>query len=247
MKLAKPKLVSITGADDNASLGNLIALTKRYRNIEWAVLYDGTRHYKPRYPSRFFRDCLLEYYNEKLAIHLDGASLFQALWDNHDRKVHLEQARKFGRCQVNIDTALDFCDTQKQAIYHMVLDHCECIVLHYNDHTKRSIENFLGTLGCKDLQRTHILFDHTTPTNNKNKTWSEECTKFPLHFTGYTGDASAGDLPEQYSQMAKQHTSASQGYWVGIGEGVYTRDQLNYSKISQAMDLLHTEPSVAVH
>jgi len=70
--------VTITGADDSISADSLAALSFEYPYVEWGILVSKSNEGQPRYPSRKFRDQLLNWTAQRdfnLSVHVQGAWL----------------------------------------------------------------------------------------------------------------------------------------------------------------------------
>lgn len=101
-----PFCISITGADDRTDPQQLVALSKRFPFVEWAVLVYPENVGAARNPSDEWRRKFLKLsttHSLKTALHLCGDDIFRAILDDRLDFDQVSELVGYGRIQVNLN------------------------------------------------------------------------------------------------------------------------------------------------
>lgn len=170
--------VTITGADDDVDLDQLLAVHDRYQAygaVEWAVLYMPEKAGSPRYPTEEWIEDFLQCELEHTAIHLCGSMVFESILNAVKGDRIFESLARFNRVQVNVNARKqEFSDEEVLTIYRKLLDEGLNLILQYHDRTAAVIREFLGTSpGEETLQRVELLMDASQGKGIRPASWPE--------------------------------------------------------------------------
>src|ERR1035437_10299997 len=134
MKLNKPMLVSLTGADDKVPRSELVRLSHLYPFVEWSLLYYLEKEGKERNPSKEWREKLLSTGLVNIAAHLCGKKVFNEILDDKLCLYRLEDLHAYSRIQININARHNnFSHNQVLEIYRKLYDAGLTLILQHHE------------------------------------------------------------------------------------------------------------------
>ncbi len=96
----KLKCVTLTGADDKTSIPDMVALSKTYPFVEWAILFHPSKSNKERYPSWKWVVDLMHQESLNLSAHLCGEYVNRTI--NGHFSFLCKDTDRFNRFQFNM-------------------------------------------------------------------------------------------------------------------------------------------------
>ncbi len=147
--MSKNVRCTLTGADDNTSIDNLIRLSREYPFVEWGILLSLTRVGTPRYPSL---DWIYEFgnkiYNDNqgvdIALHVCGNTFVENFINNPNAYSFIKY---YNRVQLNLDyenvNTKIFLDNLIAKYQYRSYDFEKRFILQYNNNTKYIVEHLI--------------------------------------------------------------------------------------------------------
>lgn len=217
----KPYLVTITGADDSTNIHHLIALSQRYRFVEWGILVSEKQEATPRFPSRAwinkFDMVARDFGRVNVSTHLCGKWVRQLLkgelnWD------HVPTVARLGQ-RVQINTHAEAHESATGMAENMLA------VSGSASNTKRFIFQWDGINGHNAMAamsmgvNAAILFDASGGAGLLPEAWPRALSGIPC---GYAGGLGPDNVVEQVNLIAK--ASRGEQFWIDMERRVRTPD-----------------------
>ncbi len=232
-----PKVVTFTGADDTVKAKDLIAISKKYPDVEWGILFGGDGG-AARWPSRSWcKTELPKLEGLNLTAHLCGSFVYDLVlrgdftWIYHYPEVY----EIFQRVQLNFHgqefppAARSFHDRLADAPYQFIFQDDEV-----NGHLMTSIG------GDKEVR----LFDVShgagvLPTTDEGSSANPWPRRTMYEYMGYAGGLGPTNIKDQLKLIEKQANPAEFGpYWIDMESRVRTRFKVKgSSEIHDIFDL----------
>jgi hypothetical protein len=233
---AKLLCASLTGADDGVPVRTLRDISSTHPFVEWAILYYPEREGSPRNPTPAWREQFLSDVPGRTAAHLCGEQVFEELLSPQLAKARIDDLRRFGRVQLNINARKQvFEDPKVLKVYQTLLEEGLTLIVQYHENSKSLIEQFVASCGQEELSRIHVLFD-----NSRGKGMRPEGWLGPLRVAnrvlvcGYAGGLGP-DVMEQELPRIRQ-AAAEAPYWVDMESGLRTNNAFDVPKAVKVLD-----------
>lgn len=183
----KLKYVTLTGADDQTSMVDLISLSTEFPFVEWAMLHSNTRMGSVRYPQ--FETTVLRLESlpsdVKVAVHLCGASAFEAIQGGPvaNTLIRMVTARN-GRIQLNIsgaayDTMGDSTEVEFRKLHERWPE--TKFILQHSARTAKLIP------ALEDIDNITFLHDWSGGRGLRVCSWGPPPTRKPYGYAGGIG------------------------------------------------------------
>lgn len=247
-----PFCVSITGADDAVSIDDLVALSREFPFVEWAILHFPAKEGKPRNPTAEWRAQLAKSRLEhglKTALHLCDDNLFWLLlsttYDMHLPFIE-KDLRVHDRVQVNINArGKGFTSDEVVRVYTTLACHDARLILQQHDGTAAAIDTYLSGMSLSALARSahagdiSVLLDASRGKGIAPDTWAAPLVRHgqPLH-TGYAGGISPANIEavlDATESAVREHVQPDARYWLDMETGVRTDNQFDLTKVEQVL------------
>lgn len=226
----KLKKVTITGADQNTDVNQLVILQDRYPFVEWGILFSASKEGHPRYPTRQWVMDLPEKLN--LSAHLCGQYARMVLEDqNYDTIRLLPPAVK--RVQLNYNfqqsTKWNLHKLKLFAESYVVAGTHPAIILQYNKANGATLKKFMA---ANELpSNIHFLYDSSGGRGT-------EITDYPPPFKSYTGYA-GGLGPDNVERLVSHYVETEEDthadFWIDMESKVRTDDQFDIEKVQAVL------------
>lgn len=205
--------VTVTGADDSIEPEALIPLTQKYPFVEWGILFSGSRHGVPRYPSDRWIDKLgtLARSLPRLSAHLCGKWVRDLVldgeatwWAKYDPVPMI-----FDRVQLNFHgqyhkAGKGFVDQLAKLDHNFILQHDGV-----NDETIQKISEEL---------RVFPLFDRSGGAGVFPASWPR-----PLwQYQGYAGGLSPENVEDELHKLLE--VAGDSQIWIDVETRVRSED-----------------------
>ncbi len=217
MKINK---VTITGADDNTKIEDLIRLSNKYPFVEWGILFSNGREGSQRYPSSQWIHEVTKF-NLSLSAHFCGWYPRQVLENaNYDL---IKNLNGFNRVQLNYN----FKNSKGWDLGRLLSTELPInVILQYNKSNADIIEN-------ADIPNNfHILYDASGGRGTEIQ--SIEPTVKGL-YTGYAGGLNP-DNTDRICQMISNHGDSSE-VWIDLESGARTNDEFDLVKVEKILEI----------
>ncbi len=223
--------ISITGADDNTSITQLVELNKKFPYAEWGILYFPEKEGAKRNPTQTWRkEFLAQIPKDKTAIHLCGEDVFNQIlasdFDSSELKIELS---KFGRIQLNINARKLknlFTDEQIATIYEKLLANDLHIIAQYNHISENAIKKFI-TNNKVDYNYFDILLDSSLGKGVSPETWSVPEGLGNEVTLGFAGGLNPENI---YGNYQKINPITKNKYWLDLESGARTDNEFDLVK-----------------
>jgi phosphoribosylanthranilate isomerase len=219
--------VTITGADEDVNILDLIKLNELYPFVEWGVLFSAMREGDPRYPGPSWRGIIANTKKlDNLSAHFCGWWATQVLIaQNFDLITNLHPSFRRVQLNFNFEKSHGF-HLEALARYAELHYNKRSIILQFNKANEQTIVNWIGR---KVLPKNiHFLYDAS---GGRGKPISKIYPPFHGNYTGYSG----GLRPENIEDVAKEITSQSNypdEVWLDLETGVRTEDRFDLEKVN---------------
>ena len=241
MKTA-PSLVTITGADNNTSIEQMVKMSQENSNLEWAILVNLAKPGTARNPDSLWRNQFLQQAKAfPKAAHLCGKETFQVLLKNDEQTQKLlSELALYDRVQCNINSKSDdFDDVQVATVWSMLLDAGIKVIIQYQERKKNLVHAFMQILQEQDrLWMVEILHDSSCGTGQTPEKWAE-----PLSFAEVANGWAGGLTPENVFTSLQDISTKAEGalpYWIDMETGVRTLKDLDLEKVQMVLDNVKT-------
>jgi phosphoribosylanthranilate isomerase len=228
--------ISITGADNNTSVGELVDISQDFPYVEWGLLYFPEKEGAKRNPTKDWRHQFLENIpKEKTAIHLCGDEVFrQILSQEFDSSELKNELARFGRIQLNINARKLknlFTDDEINQIYEKLLACNFHIIAQYNHISENAINRFINTHNV-DYKYFDILLDSSLGKGVSPDTWSVPKGLSKEANLGFAGGLNPENIFDNYTKI---NSITKNKYWLDLESGARTDNEFDLKK---ARDIL---------
>ena len=229
--------ISITGADDNTSITQLVELNKNFPYAEWGILYFPEKEGAKRNPTKEWRkEFLANIPKDKTAIHLCGEDVFnEILSDNFDTSELKAELSKFGRIQLNINARKLknlFTDEQIAAIYHKLLTSGFHIIAQYNHISENAIRKFIETNNV-NYDYFDILLDSSLGKGVSPDTWTVPQGLSHKVTLGFAGGLNPENISNNYQKI---DPITKNNYWLDLESGARTENEFDLEKVKNILN-----------
>jgi hypothetical protein len=213
---------TITGADDQVDVEDLISLSCRYPFVEWGILCSKSRAETPRYPSTRwianFVDAVLESSADvNRSAHLCGQ--YARDFVSHEFKHGFLEC--FQRVQVN-----GSFDDLNALYYAVKFAEPIKVITQHNKANEGVLSALLARLNHQ------ILFDASGGCGILGE-WQ---TPFPSITCGYAGGLSPDNLQDELTKI--ERVAGDRCVWVDMESGVRTDNQFDLDKVERALHIV---------
>lgn len=224
--------ISITGADNNTSIEQLVEIDKIFPYAEWGILYYPEREGANRNPTKDWREQFLSNIpKEKTAIHLCGEDVFnEILSDTFDSIPLKEELARFGRIQLNINARKLknlFTDDEIATIYQKLLASKFHIIAQHNHISENAIQKFI-TANNVDYEKFDILLDSSLGKGVSPDTWKVPKGLSDKAHLGFAGGLNPNNILVNYCKI-KEVTKNK--YWLDLESGARTDNEFDFVKV----------------
>ncbi len=218
------KYCSITGADNDVSVGDLAALSAQYPFVEWAILLLPSHAGKPRCPTPdWIEDFSAKTAGLNKAMHLcddaflgfidqDPATL--ALMSGFQR---IQLNLKFGAVEGKYDPAALVARVREMPQWQFILQ--------YTPEKQGLLPLF------SDIPNHAVLFDASAGRGLSPDSWD---APLPGHFCGYAGGLNPDNLSRHLDLILR--AAADTVTWIDIETGVRTDDRFDLAKVRRVLE-----------
>jgi hypothetical protein len=224
--------ISITGADNNTSVKELVDISQDFPYAEWGVLYFPEKEGAKRNPTKDWREQFLANIpKEKTAIHLCGDEVFREILSKefNSSDLKLELAR-FGRIQLNINARKLkdlFTDDEIVNIYEKLLACNFHIIAQYNSISENAINKFISN-NKVDYKYFDILLDSSLGKGVSPDNWSVPNGLSKEAHLGFAGGLNPENIFANYSKINSITTNK---YWLDLESGARTDNEFDLNKV----------------
>lgn len=237
----KVSTVTITGADDATDPEDLLALSREFPSVEWAILISKTRDGLPRYPSaewiRKLRvaQCWRRGADRmQLAAHLCGE--VSRRLQKGDRTVVTDHFLTFfQRIQLN---GYEFTAAARET--HAVLQFARenevfvpfSFILQTRNDT--DLEAAAQLIARSPTNRVEVLYDPSGGTGLRTASWPVAPSNVRLGYAGGIGPDNVGEVlaaTQIATILAAQRDGADRTTWIDMESRVRTDDRLDLKKV----------------
>lgn len=222
--------VTITGADNNSSVDEMIRLSQNYDFVEWGILF-GSQTNIDRFPDERglvnLYASLLPGNNIKLSGHLCGKYSRQVL-ENNDF-TFVEFLNRFERIQLNYN----FGNSSNKWLIGNLINYVSSprnrhnFILQWNKSNQKQLYPY-----HKDGQFNyiHLLYD-SSGGRGKEIEYIQE----PLNtiFTGYSGGIGPDNIDKVISAI--ENTGNDKYVWIDMESKVRTDNKLDFNKVEEIL------------
>lgn len=236
------KHVTITGADDNTDLNEMVRLSGLYPLVEWGILISRARINSPRYPSsqRLAElSVLFHKHKMKFSLHLCGEITRDLMMGNsHDADTIIRTMLFPGasmRVQINFNSSMNPYDLEKILVWTQKLATSgfprPCSIFQLNKANK----TLCAEVANNGFEDNHFLYDSS---GGRGTVIANFGPAIEGHMTGY-----AGGLNPQNVGVALGAINETIGddtpTWIDTESGVRTDNKLDMSKVEEFLRIAH--------
>lgn len=218
------KFCSMTGADDDVNPAELLALSRAFPFVEWAVLLMPSRAGTPRFPTLSWIDGFIEMHRAgNTAMHLceDALTGFSA----GDHAV-LGLVEQFKRIQLNFK----FGDIDGKYDIGELVERVRAMprqqfIIQYAEDKKNLLPLF------KNIPNCAVLYDASAGRGVAPEKWDAPIDGF---FCGYAGGLNPDNVAHHLgliSTAAAGHTT-----WIDMESGIRTNDRFDLKKVRSVLE-----------
>jgi hypothetical protein len=222
------KTVTITGADDQTDINEMIAISKEFPFIEWGILFSKSKSGNtPRYPSESWVIKLLKaglQHNMNFSAHLCGEFAKDAIEGaDMDSDTYLDvippYSGRFNRFQLNFNAKYIKPDLDT---FQFVYEHKSCI-LQYNQTNEELCNEIIKKGNCN----VHFLYDGSGGRGTSPKSWKPTIEGY---YTGYAGGLNPDNLMDELNNIYSK-LNVDDVVWIDAETGIRTDDVLDMKKV----------------
>ena len=225
--------VTITGADNNTDIKEMLEISKQYPFVEWGILFSPKRIGEERYPDSDWLDKLSKKYSYdaiRLSAHLCGGYTREMLLGKSDL-INPPDIKHFlalcGRMQLNFNAQKTTVDENK----FFALVNCFIggrIILQQN----KSNKNICDEARKRNLKNISFLYDSSGGRGTIASQWKKPFDGF---FTGYAGGLSPENLEEELKKI--EEVAGDSEIWIDTESRVRTNGVLDMDKVKQFLQI----------
>ncbi|CAB3701873.1 hypothetical protein [Trinickia soli] len=242
----QPFCVSITGADDNVRIEDLIALGRIYPFVEWGILHfpekEGTPH-NPTFEWRSECAARCRQHRVRSALHLCISQTFRMLLARQEEISFFYELRQYGRVQANLNgRERAFSHSELIDIYQSLLAHDVPLILQYHEGSAYAIDSLLAALATTSIsppQRVSVLFDASCGKGKSPHAWEKPYSVGNIAIdTGYAGGVSPeniGPVLDAVAQAVSGSRTVPHRYWIDMQSGVRTQGRFDIGKVERVL------------
>ena len=240
----KIKHVTITGADNNTDINDLIEISKKYPFVEWGILFSPTRNLKhePRYPSIDWVLDLKEKtkgLNMKFSAHVCGDYTREFLENGTSNLVN-ENIKNyvtnlFDRAQLNFNATK--CNVSEK-FYELIKNNASRhpIIIQYNKTNSEVCQKII-----EQKIPVHFLYDGSGGRGVLPNQWQGVVSN---HLTGYAGGLNPNNLEEALAKI--NEAVGDNEIWIDTETGVRSpacnssqvgADVLDFDKVAKFLEI----------
>ena len=238
----KIKKVTITGADNDTDIREMVKISQQYPFVEWGILFSPKRLGEPRYPDYWWlSDLRTKRIEQKmnLSAHLCGGYTREMLMGKTDYLDNMPIKNFlaiFSRFQLNFNvsrTELDcdkFFPLLKKLGWNFILQHNNSNEMICNESIIR-------------LQPISFLYDSSGGRGTIASEWKSPIGDFghppKIFFTGYAGGLSPENLAEELIKIEKvcNDLDANSEIWIDVESRVRTNGKLDMKKVKSFLEI----------
>lgn len=231
----KIKTVTITGADNNADINEMLEISKQYPFVEWGILFSPKRIGEERYPDMKWVKKLTDtfYMNPILTLsaHLCGGYTREMLIGKDDliqnnlseyvggfvrRQLNFNSSKN----EVNINGFFNLLETRPNGCFSFILQ-----------------QNNANFKICQDVRNRNMngvafLYDSSGGRGTIASKWKKPFDGF---FTGYAGGLSPENLEEELKKI--EQVCEDSDIWIDTESRVRTNGILDMNKVKQFLEI----------
>ena len=242
-----PFCVSITGADDAVRVEDLVALSRAYPFVEWALLYLPEKAGKPRNPTSDWRwefAAARKAHSLRTALHLCCNETFWTLLMHREGMGFIHELQQYDRLQVNINARANvFTAREIVTVYETLWAYQKSLILQRHNRSANAIDRFLASLPKSWLampERVSVLLDASRGLGLVPENWEAPATVdgIPLD-TGYAGGISPENIEavlDATEAAVREHGLPGARYWLDMESGVRTENQFDLAKVERVLE-----------
>lgn len=223
--------VTMTGADDQTNIKDLLKLSQKYPFVEWAILYSPNQDGNPRYPLPKWRNDFIDAVrgtSVRRAMHLCGPTVRDLLAHGPQK---LAYRAGYQRIQLNFNanryTEDDLKKLAKKAGWAEFWDgSTQGIIVQYNSANVKVPEIFISN-GCSDVQ---VLFDASGGRGLELDTYPAPLSDFEC---GYAGGIGPENIDESLEKAAT--AAGPRDYWIDMESKVRTNEVFDLEKVEYVL------------
>lgn len=230
----KIKTVTITGADNNTKISDMLKISEQFPFVEWGILFSPKRLGTDRYPDWNWLNKLSRNYSYdkiRLSAHLCGGYTREMLigksnlLDAPDIKHFLSLC---SRAQLNFNSQKTEVNEKK------FFDLLNCFlggsfILQFNKANKNIC---LKAMKENISTKISFLYDSSGGRGNLQTEWKEPITNF---FTGYAGGLSPDNLETELKKI--EQVAGDSEIWIDTESKVRTDEKLDMKKVKQFIEI----------
>ncbi len=228
--------VTITGADNNTDIKDLMKLSQEYPFVEWGVLISDSRMGSDRYPQfewikKIAYAKQLIHHDMQLSLHICGNLCRQILkGEEPDLLFQFPYLiGYFNRAQLNFNInnyELDYSKFMK--LLFMIRNNSETnIIFQYNQSNKDFVESLIE-FGDDNW---NFLYDASGGRGVLRSDWSKPLKKY----TGYAGGLDPDNLEEEIQAILK--VTKDVPVWIDVESGVRTNNKFDLDKVTKFLEI----------
>lgn len=224
--------VTITGADDQTNVDELLRLSQRYPFVEWAILYSPNQDGTARYPLPKWRNSFMDAVrgtSVRRAMHLCGPSIRELLQQGPQK---LAYRAGYQRIQLNFNasrfTEEELKRLAKKTGWAEFWDGSpQGVIVQHNSANIKVPEIFISN-GCADVQ---VLFDSSGGRGVELDTYPTPLSDFTCGFAGGIG-------PDNIDSALEKAAAAAGGrdYWIDMESKVRTDNVFDLAKVEAVLE-----------
>jgi phosphoribosylanthranilate isomerase len=217
------KYISITGADDQVSIGELVRLSKVFPLVEWAILYYPSRTGENRNPSpEWRREFLGRCAFANKAAHLCATAVPSFVDEGLDFEPEL---RQFQRIQLNFTRERLTEERLPQLVSRVRQEAGTSFMTQENGKNAGVTELFAG------VPNHQILFDASAGHGVSPDQWPVPVAG---KFCGYAGGLSPANIDFELDRI--QRAAGRLPYWIDMESGVRTENHFDLGKVGLVLE-----------
>ena len=220
--------VTISGADNAISHGDMLDLQNKYPFVEWGILVSKKRMGEPRYPTlQWIHDLPPEL---NISLHLCG-EVVRDFVNNPTHEALIETRGIFWqRTQLNFSfkDSIDFTGRLTKIAMIAEASPGRAIVLAYNKGNKMTLDMFIARRYVVPVD-IHFLYDSSGGRGTEIKTFHK-----PLcNYTGYAGGINPDNIGDILKTLSEMDDDSN--IWIDMESGVRTNNMLDLVKVESVL------------
>lgn len=219
--------VSLTGAEDSVNPLDLIALSREFPFVEWALLLYPEREGEGRNPSAAWRERFLSQIQGRgrCAAHLCGKRAFERLLSEGV----WPELLAYDRIQANINArANDFTEDQVLRAWEILERDSQGLIIQTHSAVEALARSFLASAP----RRAGVLFDESKGRGTLPLAWPKS---WPGVSCGYAGGLGPASLPANLPLILNALQGAE--CWIDMESSLRTDDRFDLSKARQVLEI----------